>query len=231
MKKYLVVFFILLQTTLSLAQQNVTNQNLFDTTTFMEEHYTSRTAQFKTEPVETGKIIFLGDSIIEMGQWSKLLNDENVINRGISGDITFGVLKRLDDIITRKPVKLFILIGINDIGKDIPDEVIVDNCRQIVKHIQTESPSTEIYFQSLLPVNPDFPEFPQHYDKEYHVIHTNHLLQAAAKELNCHFINLFPVFMNRQQRLRQELTIDGLHLNAEGYGVWIKYLRDMGYIN
>ena len=231
MKKYFFALLILIQSTLCLARQDITNQNLFDTTTFMEEHFASRAALFEKEPVETGRIIFLGDSITECGEWNKLLGNDEVINRGISGDVTFGVLKRLDEIIIRRPAKLFIMIGINDIGKDIPDEVIVDNCKKIVKRVQDKTPSTRIYLQSILPVNPDFPQFPQHYDKEYHVIHTNHLLQAAAKELNCNFINLFPVLMDRQQHLRMELSTDGLHLNNEGYAVWIKYLRDMGYLN
>lgn len=230
MKKILTLFF-LFQAAIAFSQQDITNQNLFDTTTFMEEHYAVRVGQFKNEHVETGKIIFLGDSITEGGQWRKLLDNDNVINRGISGDVTFGVLKRLDDIMLQKPAKIFILIGVNDIGKDIPDEVIVDNCRKIVKRLQEESPSTEIYVQSILPVNPAFPGFPQHYDKEYHIIHTNHLLQMVAKKMKCHFINLFPVFMDKQQRLSKELSYDGLHLNGEGYAVWVKYLRDMRYIN
>ena len=227
---YITLMLLLILSPLVLAKEKVTNQNLFDTTTFMEEHYVSRAAQFKKEPVETGRIIFLGDSITECGEWKKLLGNDDVINRGISGDITFGVLKRLGDIVVRKPLKIFILIGINDIGKDIPDEVIADNCKKIVEHIQERSPSTIIYLQSIFPVNPDFPGFPQHYDKEYHVIHTNQLLQASAKKLNCCFINLFPVLMDRQQRLRKELSTDGLHLNNKGYSVWIKYLRDMEYL-
>jgi len=63
------------------------------------------------------------------------LNDSTVINRGIGGDITFDVLQRLDDVIKRKPSKLFILIGINDIGKDIPDAVIADNYRKIITRV------------------------------------------------------------------------------------------------
>ena len=168
---------------------------------------------------------------VENGINCPLLDNENVINRGISGDITLGVIKHLDDIIIRKPAKLFILIGINDIGNDIPGEVIADNCRKIVKQIQGKVFSNQIYIQSILPVNPDVPRFHQHYYKEYHVIRTKLLLQEVAKELNCHFINLFPVFTDKQQRLRKELSIDGLHQNDEGYAVWIKYLRDIGYLN
>ena len=157
------LFFTCMLTALY-ANAQVTNQHLFDTIPFIPDHYARKAAAFREEPVVTGKIIFLGNSITEGGRWRDLTGDQTVINRGIGGDITFGVLKRLDDIIIRKPTKLFILIGINDIGKDIPDAVIADNCRKIIERVKTESPETVIYLQSLLPLNPDYPGFPQHYD-------------------------------------------------------------------
>lgn len=229
MKKIFILLFFTCVTAAS-GQQDITNQNLFDTETFMEEHYASRVSAFHKEPVETGQIIFLGDSIVEGGNWKELLGSKNVINRGIGGDNTFGILKRIDDIIKRKPAKLFLLIGINDIGKDIPDEVIADNCKKILKSVQEGSPDTEIYLHSILPVNPAFYKFPQHYNKEYNVIHTNRLLQDAAIELNCFYVNVFPVFMDKQQRLKKELSVDGLHLNSDGYSEWIKYLKNMEYL-
>src|SRR6201995_2394603 len=175
--KYL--FFVLLLPLAAGAQQ-VTNQRLFDTIPFIPEHTPQRLAQFAKEPVVTGKVIFLGNSITEMGNWKKVTGDTTVINRGIGGDITFGVLKRLKDITDRQPSKLFILLGINDIGKDIPDAVIADNYLKIVKEIHTKCPQTKIFVQSILPLNSTMANFPQHYDKEEHVLSVNKLLKANA---------------------------------------------------
>src|SRR5277367_1198658 len=173
-------FLILLLFPLAIQAQSVTNQNIFDTVPFIPEHTPLRLAQFAKEPIVTGRIIFLGNSITEMGNWKKVLNDTTVINRGIGGDITFGVLKRLKDITDRKPSKLFILLGINDIGKDIPDVVIADNYLKIVREVHSKCPETKIYVQSILPLNPTLPRFPQHYDKEEHVLAVNKLLKANA---------------------------------------------------
>lgn len=211
------------------AQTPVTNQRLFDTIPFLPEHYARRVALFEREPVVTGKVIFLGNSITEGGQWKKLLNDESVINRGIGGDITFGVLKRLDEIVKRKPSKLFILIGINDIGKDIPVAVIADNCKKIIQQIRSKSPSTKICLQSILPLNPDVPGFPQHYDKQAYVLLANELLKNVAISMEITFIDLFPLFLDDQRRLDAQYTNDGLHLNARGYDVWAKYLLEKGF--
>lgn len=212
------------------AQCQITNQRLFDTTGFIPEHYGPRITKFQSEPVVTGRIIFLGNSITEMGRWDELTGDSTVVNRGIGGDITYGVLKRLDDIIVRQPSKLFLLIGINDIGKDIPDTVIADNIRKIVLQVNEGSPSTKIYVQSILPVNRDFKNFPQHYDKEEHVMHVNAILPRILVSVNCTFVNIFPLLLDTQQRLDAQYSIDGLHLNTKAYAIWVDYLKQNGYL-
>lgn len=209
----------------------VTNQHLFDTIPFIPDHYARKTAAFRQEHVVTGKIIFLGNSITEGGRWRDLTGDQTVINRGIGGDITFGVLKRLDDITTRKPSKLFILIGINDIGKDIPDAVIADNCRKIIERVKTESPETVIYLQSILPLNPDYPKFPQHYDKVERVTATNILLRNVAERTGVHFVNLYPLFLDDHQQLDRNFTNDGLHLNQRAYERWVDFLKKIKALN
>jgi len=213
-------------------QIKATNQRLFDTVGFVPEYYPLRVATFEKEPVVPGRIIFLGNSITQLGDWKKLLNDSTVINRGIAGDITFGVLKRLNDVILRQPSKLFLLIGINDIGKDIPDVVIADNIRKFIERIQAACPSTKIYVQSILPVNPDVPNFPQHYDKQDHVLNTNKLIKKVAENAHCTYINIHDLFMDKQGKLDAKYTFDGLHIkpSGDGYEKWVAYLRKLGYL-
>lgn len=225
--KYL---FILLLFPLALHAQNVTNQRVYDTIPFIPEHTPQRTAQFAKEPIVPGKIIFLGNSITEMGNWKKATNDTTVINRGIGGDITYGVLKRLKDVTDRQPSKLFILLGINDIGKDIPDAVIADNYLKIVKEVHAKCPQTKIYVESILPLNPTMPNFPQHYDKEEHVLSVNKLLKANAQPGNYTFIDIFHLFVDDDGRLKSQYSYEGLHLKPEAYVIWIDYLKKEGYL-
>jgi len=212
------------------AQQRVTHQKVFDTIPFIMEHHKRRLEKFSMEPMSTGKVLFLGNSITEGGPWAELLGDPTVVNRGIGGDFSYGILNRLDEIIARKPSKVFLLIGVNDIGNDIPDAVIANNVRKIVSRLQRETPDTKIFIQSILPVNPEYPGFPQHYDKQYHVLMTNQLLYKVALDTKVTFVNLFPLFLDDRQRLDANLTGDGLHLNRKGYEIWVKHLRDMGYL-
>lgn len=203
----------------------ITNQRLFDTLPFLVDHYAKRVARFESEPIAPGSIVFLGNSITEGGKWKKLTGDSSAVNRGIGGDITFGVLKRLDEIVNARPLKVFLLIGINDIGKDIPDAVIADNIRKIVQRFNRESPATEIYVQTILPVNPAIQNFPQHYDKNDHVKNTNTLLRSALKTSKVKIIDTNKLFSDGRGFLKSQLTPDGLHLNAAGYSLWVDYLK------
>lgn len=228
MKKFILacsVFAI----TLNLSAQ-VTNQNLFDTIPFIPDHYAALALEYASRPVVTGKIVFLGNSITEMGNWQQLTGDSTVINRGIGGDITFGVLKRLDDITKRQPSKLFLLIGINDIGKDIPDAVIADNIGKIIERMKAESPSTKIYLETILPVNPDVQNFPQHYDKNEHVVATNQLIKELAQKENVTLIDTYSFFADENKKLKKEYTREGLHLNEAGYKAWVAFLKENNYL-
>jgi len=225
--KYLLLLLLL---PFGLHAQQITNQRVYDTIPFIPEHTPQRLAQFAIEPIVTGKIIFLGNSITEMGDWKKVTGDTTVINRGIGGDITFGVLKRLKDITDRQPSKVFLLIGINDIGKDIPDPVIADNELKIVKEIHSKCPQTKIYVESVLPVNSTVNHFPQHYDKEEHVLALNKLLQANAAAGNYTFVDIFHLFVDADGRLQAQYTYEGLHVKPAAYVVWVDYLRKMGYL-
>src|SRR6185312_511847 len=85
-------------------------------------YYLQRVSHFETLPQTKGDIIFLGNSITDGAEWPELFNDIRVKNRGISGDITAGVIHRLDEITNRKPAKIFLLIGVNDLARNITTE-------------------------------------------------------------------------------------------------------------
>ncbi|MGE0771302.1 MAG: GDSL-type esterase/lipase family protein [Cyclobacteriaceae bacterium] len=202
----------------------------WDTIPHIPDHWRELTARFEKEPVVTERIIFLGNSITEGGNWKRLLKDSTIVNRGIGGDITFGILQRLADVVKRKPTRLFLLIGINDLSKGIPDEVIIENIFAIVMAIRSGSPLTRIYVQSILPTNASFESFPQHYNKDDHVVAINGQLEKYAKQFGFEFINLYPKFLDKEGRLDAQLSHDGLHLNEAGYQRWVEVLKTGKYL-
>lgn len=193
-------------------------------------NFVLKVEQFKSYPNSKTDIIFLGNSITAGVDWNELLGIPNARNRGISGDISFGVLERLGEVTEGAPAKVFILIGINDIQRNIPDTVVVQNYLRIVRRIKAESPTTKIYFQTLLPVNNEFTQFKNHYNKDEHILFVNSELKKMGTSEKITIIDLYPNFLNDLKKLDKRYTIDGLHLNAEGYKVWADILKKGNYL-
>jgi lysophospholipase L1-like esterase len=198
--------------------------------TFRPTDWAIRTRQFRSYPNAKTDIIFLGNSITSRAEWAELLGMSNVRNRGISGDISFGIVERLDEVTEGKPAKIFVLIGINDISRNIPDSFILRNYRTIIHRIKKESPGTKIIFHTLLPVNNTFTQFKNHYNKDEHILYVNAELKKMAAEEKIGLIDLYPNFLDSENRLDKKYTADGLHLNAEGYLVWKKILENSGHL-
>ncbi|NOT77236.1 MAG: hypothetical protein HOP08_20115 [Cyclobacteriaceae bacterium] len=205
------------------------SQAKYDTLPNLPEHYATRLAKFKKEPVATGKIMFVGNSITEGGNWRKLLKDSSVMNRGISGDNTFGLLQRMDEIMRHKPSSIFLLIGVNDLSKDIPSERTIENIFAIVGRIRSASPKTKIFVQTLLPVNPSVKNFPTQFDKQEKITEINDQLKKYGGPLKYTFVNIHNHFLAKGV-LDAKFTYDGLHLNAVGYNHWLAYLKKNGYL-
>lgn len=198
-------------------------------TTYRPAKYRELVQKFNAEPQAKKEYIFLGNSITAGTDWSKLLDLPKAKNRGISGDITFGVMERLQEVIDRKPSKVFILIGINDISRNIPDSLILRNYKKMIQRIREGSKKTQIYFYTMLPVNASFQKFKNHYGKDEHILYLNDEIRKLAAK-NVTIIDLYPHFLDQQNRLRAELTKDGLHLIPAGYQLWAEILSKGGYL-
>lgn len=188
-------------------------------------NYNIKVDQFRGYPDSREDIIFLGNSITAGVYWDELLESEQAKNRGISGDTTFGILERLDEVTEGQPSKIFILIGINDIARNYPDSLIVQNHKKIIGRIKKESPETEIYLQTILPVNNTFDRYPNHYNKDEHIQEVNRELKKIASQEKINLIDLHPHFLDQKGRLDEKFTEEGLHLNAAAYRHWKNILK------
>ncbi len=204
----------------------IAQKRSYDTLPNLPEHYVKRLAEFKKQPIVKGKVIMLGNSITEGGNWKKLLKDSTVINRGISGDVTFGVINRLDEIVKRQPSKVFLLIGINDLSRKTPDEVILENLFSIVSKIRSGSRNTEVFVQSILPTNETFKNFmPNFKGKASSILTINTQLQRYADKMKFTYVDLYSKFLDANGLMDAKYATDGLHLNELGYQHWVSILR------
>ena len=204
----------------------------YDSIRYAKEHYDKRVKLFNREGLTKGGVIFLGNSLTEYADWKQLLADSTVINRGIAGDNSFGVLDRLGDVIVRQPDKVFVEIGINDISQDIPVAILVKNVFAIVAEVQTRSPATKIYVHSILPTNDNVKkEYPEAYHKNAQAAIVNGQLAQNAEKIGFTYIDLSSKVKDEQDNLdRKYAEPDGLHLNKAGYAVWVKLLKEKKYL-
>lgn len=209
---------------------SVFSQGTYDTIPNRPDYYRVRVEKFRKEVTPSGKTVFVGDETIERGNWRKLLKDSTVLNRGIAGDKTFGVMQRLDEIIKHKPARVFLTIGINDLAANTPNEVIIENIFAIVGKVRTASSKTVIYVQGIMPVNPTLKSFPKDYSRQENIIEINKQLSKYSEALKYNYLDMYTHFIDRNSLLDARFTPDGLHLNANGYVHWVEFLKKGKYL-
>ncbi len=188
--------------------------------------YYSRVELFRSLPHSGKDIVLLGNSITFWGDWNMLLASPRIKNRGIPGDNTFGVLERINEVTEGKPAKVFLLIGINDLAKNIPDSVIVRNYKQIIAQIEKGSPGTKIYFQTLLPTQNILNKRSPIYNNNDRIRKINaSIRELGALNKRVVIVDLYPHFADAGGRLKREYTWDGVHLNLAGYKRWAAILE------
>ncbi|MFB2892634.1 GDSL-type esterase/lipase family protein [Aerosakkonemataceae cyanobacterium BLCC-F50] len=187
-------------------------------------YYLDRKSLFDKIPQSPNDIVFLGDSLIERCEWSEILENPNIKNRGISGDNLYGMIKRLDQVTASRPKKIFLMIGINDVISNQTLEEIVRKYRLALANIKQSSPRTEVYVQSVLPVNS---RFKKPVDNNL-VFRLNEELRVLAGEFNYQYIDLYS-FFTIDNELAYRYTNDGIHLNGEGYAGWKEIIKN--YVN
>ena len=175
-------------------------------------------------------IIFIGDSIVEYFPLQELLGTtKTIVNRGIRGYQTGLLLDNLDAHLYGDAVdQIVILIGTNDIGKDIPMSQTLTNLESVIQTISRDYPLSQIKLVSILPVNEgeDF--------KQTVYIRTNEKIKAwnqayqdlASAYMQVEYIPVFDSFLDEAGQLKPTYTTDGLHLSVAGYQVLSNELKD-----
>lgn len=218
--KRILVLLMAVATLSCMAQKKPVNPDVY---------YARRATLFDLLPVYSSDIIMLGNSLTDGAEWNELFDNCHVKNRGIVGDIISGFFERLEPILKGQPRKIFIMGGVNDISHGVSADSIVNAMTQVVTTIQARCPKTEIYVQSMLPFNNDVRLWKLLKDREQVVVDGNKGLESMCQRLGVTFINLYPLFVGEDGKMKPEYTNDGLHLMGGAYLIWrdalLPYIR------
>ncbi|MCK4243608.1 hypothetical protein KAX03_01925 [Candidatus Bathyarchaeota archaeon] len=133
-----------------------------------------------------------------------------ITNRGVDGDLTHGMLQRIQqDVINFNPDYVIILGGTNDIGWGLPVKEIFSNLKKMfemaidngIEPIGCTVPSILIWDEGIPPR-----------------LKLNQLLKGFCSERGIICVDLFIKTCNAETgRLRSDYSSDGLHFNTLGY--------------
>ena len=218
--KRILVLLMAVATLSCMAQKKPVNPDVY---------YARRATLFDLLPVYSSDIIMLGNSLTDGAEWNELFDNCHVKNRGIVGDIIPGFFERLEPILKGQPRKIFIMGGVNDISHGVSADSIVSAMTQVVTTIQARCPKTDIYVQSMLPFNNDVRLWKLLKGREQVVVDGNKGLESMCQRLGVTFINLYPLFVGENGKMKPEYTNDGLHLMGGAYLIWrdalLPYIR------
>lgn len=169
---------------------------------------------YKIYKKKSANIVMLGNSITHGVNWNELLGRDDIVERGIPSDILEGFLSRMDYVLSLKPKMCFIMGGINDIYNWRPVDQLFKTYISIIEILKKNNVRPVV--QSTLYVAK---KYPSSADRNSQVEKLNALLKDYCKKNNIEFLDLNEK-LSVNKYLRDEVTFDALHLNANGYKIW-----------
>ncbi len=185
---------------------------------------------------QPGKILFVGSSLMEMFPVNELLLDEGrtytVYNRGIGGYTTQQLAQVLDVCVyDLKPSHVFINIGTNDMNTpDYTLEGLMERYESILRDIQAHVPGVQLTLMAYYPLcEPKMAADPQRREvlqsrNNRTIALANQAVQKLAEKVGADFIDCNSAITDETGNIREEYTIEGMHLYPDGYARILKLL-------
>lgn len=183
--------------------------------------YYDENLKLKAQPPERHRVVFFGDSITEFWDLKRDFPDQPYVDRGVSGQTTPQMLARVfPDVIDLHPAVVILLAGTNDIAENtgpVTLAMIEENFQAITELAQKHG--IKVILCSVMPVS-DYtahPQTPRHPAKD--ILALNAWLRSYAEKVHAGFADYYAALVDSQGMLKQGMSNDGLHPNAQGYAL------------
>lgn len=184
----------------------------------VEQYYADKLALYRQENEAYADyevdVAFLGDSLTDGYDLAKYYSQFKTANRGIGGETTHGLEKRLQvSVYDLKPKVAVILIGANNM------DTMFENYENILIGLQENLPDTKIVLVSLTSMGMDWGR------KNQLAAYNNVMIRKLADKYGFTFVDMYtPLFDETTGQIREAYTTDGGHLTHEGYQVFTETL-------
>jgi lysophospholipase L1-like esterase len=166
-------------------------------------------------------IIMYGNSITHRGPWAGLFPNNTILNYGVDGDTTSGMLSRLNTALAQNPKVICVMGGINDIIRGVSVSTAFNNLRQIL--IRSKAAGVIVVMESTLHTGSGYPNS---YTINQKVVQLNAQLSAMTRAQGEIWLDLNSSMAKDGYLQTQYLLSDNLHLNSDGYVVWSERLNN-----
>lgn len=163
--------------------------------------------RFGPLPTENGDVVFLGDSHVQNAPLADLVT--SVKQRGIGGQTVADVSTWAARAAGSTSRRLVLLVGVNDALSGRSRQATISDYETMLDDLQRRRPDLEVVIMSVPPVAPP--------DANARVVALNKTLRSMAGDRGLKYVDLFALLVNRGGTLDERWTVDGVHLNADGY--------------
>jgi len=204
--------------------------------------YHQANAQLKQQPVPSGRVVFMGDSITDFWNLAESFPGKPYVNRGIGGQVTAQMLVRMyPDVINLKPAAMVLLAGTNDIASNngpVTLAMIEEDIMAMTELAQLHG--IKVLLASVMPIS-DYPYLRQQNTPPAPVVpggrgapprqkmtdgrppsdilKLNAWIKDYAARVNATYVDYFSATVDDRGWLKDAISADGLHPNAEGYKI------------
>ena len=181
--------------------------------------------------VQKGQILFTGSSLMEMFPAEDFLREDTssqiIYNRGIGGFVTDDMLQNMNEqILDLEPSAVFINIGTNDISDSSKTFAqvlahMLANYEKILRQIKDRLPDTKVFTMAFYPVcttgRENEPAFINRNNQNLPI--ANQAVRELAEKTGYCYIDVNDGLADENGMLKEEITIDGIHMDPDGYRI------------
>ena len=192
-----------------------------------KDYYQEDIDKFKDQDLidfpEDVEVLFTGSSSIRF--WNSLEEDMRplkVLNRGFGGAHIVHVNYHFEDVVSRyNPQAIVFFCGTNDITALKTAKETVEDFKIFQNKVRTNLPNVPIFVIGIKPTPAR--EYIEEEELEYNKL----IADLAAEDELLSFIDIWDAMLSEEgERIPELFVEDGLHINAKGYEIWTKLVRE-----
>ena len=192
-----------------------------------KDYYQEDINKFKDQDLinfpEDVEVLFTGSSSIRF--WDSLEEDMRplkVLNRGFGGAHIVHVNYHFEDVVSRyNPQAIVFFCGTNDITALKTAKETVEDFKIFQNKVRTNLPNVPIFVIGIKPTPA------REYIEEEELQYNKLIADLAAEDELLSYIDIWEAMLSDEgERIPELFVEDGLHINAKGYEIWTKLVRE-----